>query len=132
MLNIDLLGLLFTVLLIGPRYGHYVILASALAEAGRVGMTLFLHAHVIGLDWAGLFGGLRVHDVRSSSQTALILFSGPLVNYIISACNGGISRDGLRQVLNPFAPLTLPFAVINFRLAVIAGLCGLFQIFLAR
>lgn len=124
MLSIDVLGLVITSLLLGPRYTHYVLLASALAEAGRIGMTLFLQARVTGLVWAGLFGGLHVQDVSGASQAALILFSGPLVNYIASSCYGGIGRDGWSRVINPFVTLAAPFAVINFRLAVVAALGG--------
>ena len=124
MLSIDVLGLAITSLLLGPRYTHYVLLASALAEAGRAGMTLFLQARVTDLMWAGLFGGLQVQGVGSVAQAALILFSGPLVSYITSSCYGGIGRDGWPRVINPFVTLTAPFAVINFRLAVATALGG--------
>lgn len=125
MLSIDVLGLIITGLLLGPRYVHCVLAASALAEAGRVVMTLFLQARVTGLLWGGLFGGVQVQDIHGAWPAALILFSGPLVNYIASSCYGGIGSDGWKRVINPLRPLTAPFAVINFRLAMVMALGGI-------
>lgn len=126
MLSIDLIGLMLTVLIVGVRYPHYVIVAAMIHELGRILMALFLHGEIEVILAAGAFGTTTVSNYSSSLTVVLIMLSGPLANYIIGAA-AGIQNDRMANLINSSAVLASPFAVINFRLAVMSILVSLWQ-----
>lgn len=126
MLSIDFIGLFFTYLLVGVRYPHYVIISAVIHEFGRVMMALFLHGKIDVILAAGAFGSTTINNYNDDMTSILIILSGPLANYIIGA-SAGIQKNRISDIINPSAVVTSPFAVINFRLALVSILVSLWQ-----
>ncbi|MBP2653523.1 MAG: hypothetical protein H6Q73_1092 [Firmicutes bacterium] len=120
MLAVDIVGLVFTICLVGARYPHYVLIAATIHEIGRIMMTLFLHDNIGTVIAAGAFGTTVASNLKSNWHGILITFSGPLANYIVSATIGGIELETTRRLLNPLGPVRHPFAVVNLRLALLS------------
>ena len=130
MLGIDLIGLLATICLVGVRYPHYVLLATCIHELGSIFVAVFLHGQIDYIVAAGAFGTMAVSNYNSSIIGILILFSGSLANYIISSILGGIGFESTANLINPWARLKFPFAVINFRLCIISCLVLIWKNFI--
>ncbi|MBP2649793.1 MAG: hypothetical protein H6Q74_618 [Firmicutes bacterium] len=120
MLSIDVIGLVFTMVLVGARYPHYVLVAALIHDLGRIMMVLFLHGNVETVVAAGAFGTAVASNIKSNWQALLITFSGPLANYIVSATVGGTEYEKTARLLNPLVSVSHPFAVVNLRLAVVS------------
>lgn len=129
MFAIDLIGLLATIVLVGLRYPHYVLVAVCVHELGRIFTVIFLHAHLDYMITAGVFGTMAVSHHNSDALGLLLLFSGPLANYIASSIVGGIAFEPTTNLLNPLVNLRSPFAVVNFRLCIISCLMQLWKNF---
>jgi len=130
MVAIDFLGLVATIVLIGLRYPHYVLLAICIYECSRIFIAIFLHAHIHYIIAAGAFGSLTTSHVQASAIGFLILFSGSLANYIVSLLFGGIAFERTASLLNPLATLRYPFAVVNFRLCILSCVIQTWKIFI--
>lgn len=120
MLTIDFIGLLFTACLTGVRYPHYVLLATVIHELGRICMAIFLHGNVDAVLAAGAFGSTFVSKLDNSVQGMLVIFSGPLANYIACSVAQGVAVERTSNLINPFLGVRNPFAVVNIRFAVIS------------
>ena len=129
MLAIDVIGLLLTTSIVGVRYPHYVLLASFIHELGRIVIALFLHSHIDSVMAAGAFGTTIVSNTKVGTSGLLIIFSGPLANYIVSSTVGGVEYERTANLFNPFAKLKYPFAIINLRLAIISFLVNMHELF---
>lgn len=121
MLIIDIIGLVFTVLLVGPQYLHYIVAAVVVGEAGRLLMLLYVGAQLETMVAGGVFDSITAHGAVGI-RLLLIYFGGVLFNYFIGMACGGIEQEKLINVLNPFALVKQPFAVINIRLAILSGI----------
>lgn len=130
MVVIDLIGLVATISLIGIRYPHYVLLAACLHELGEVLITIFLHGQIDTIVAAGAFGTIVVNNLHATILGIVIVFSGSLVNYIASSMAGGIAFEPTSHLLNPMSSLKAPFAVINFRLCILASFISIWKIFI--
>jgi len=130
MVAIDIIGLILTVLLMGPRYAHYILAAVVIGEVGRILMTLYVNAQLDALVAGGIMNGITFHGATGISLL-LIYFGGVIFNYFIGMACGGIEREKLTHVLNPFAVVKQPFAVVNIRLAILSGIYNGWQ-YLAR
>lgn len=130
MVVIDLIGLVATISLIGIRYPHYVLLAACLHELGEVLITIFLHGQIDTIVAAGAFGTIVVNNLHATILGIVIVFSGSLVNYIASSLAGGIAFEPTSHLLNPMSSLKAPFAVINFRLCILASFISIWKIFI--
>ncbi len=130
MVVIDLIGLVATISLIGIRYPHYVLLAACLHELGEVLITIFLHGQIDTIVAAGAFGTIVVNNFHATILGIVIVFSGSLVNYIASSMAGGIAFEPTSHLLNPMSSLKAPFAVINFRLCILASFISIWKIFI--
>ncbi|SEO36086.1 hypothetical protein [Propionispora vibrioides] len=128
MVVVDIVGLLFTVVLVGVRYPHYVLAAAMIHEVGRIAMTVFLHQHIELLVAAGAFGKTTINNQETMLAAACIAVSGPLANYIVSAVVGGIEYERGGTLLNPLARLKHPFGVVNLRLAVVSFVLSMIQL----
>ncbi|MBP2642136.1 MAG: hypothetical protein H6Q67_23 [Firmicutes bacterium] len=122
MLTVDFIGLLFTLCLTGIRYPHYVLIAVVIHDVGRIMMALFFHGNIELILSAGAFGSAVADNMKSSWQPLLVTFSGPLANYIVSATVGGIEYEKTSHLFNPLMSAKHPFAVVNFRLAVLSAI----------
>jgi uncharacterized membrane protein (DUF106 family) len=129
MLTVDFIGLIFTIIITGLRYPQYVILGTVIHEFGRIIMVLFLHGNIDSVIAAGIFSATAANNLKSSSMNLLIIFSGPLANYIVSSTTSGIEFEKTAHLFNPFAKLQHPFAVINLRLAIISLLINIKELF---
>lgn len=130
MLIIDLVGIIATIFLIGIRYPHYVLLAVSLHELGEILITVFFHGQIDTIVAAGAFGRITVSNYNASILGAVLVFSGSLTNYIVSSLAGGIAFEPTSRLLNPISSLKSPFAVINFRLCILAGSISIWKIFM--
>jgi hypothetical protein len=130
MVVIDLIGLVATIALIGIRYPHYVLLAACLHELGEILITVFLHGQIDTIVAAGAFGTIVVSNYNATILGVLIVFSGSLTNYIASSLAGGIAFEPTSHLLNPISSLKAPFAVVNFRLCILAGFISIWKIFI--
>ena len=130
MVAIDLIGLVGTIFLVGLRYPHYVLVAASVHEFGRIFISLFSHSHIDYIVAAGAFGTLAVSNYTSGAINMLLIFSGSLANYIVCSIAGGIAYEPTAHLLNPLSNLKYPFAVINFRLSIIACLIQIWKNFL--
>ncbi len=128
MLTFDIVALVVTVCLIGLRYPLQVLGASLINCLGQAVTVLFLHGHIVSLVAAGAFGSTIASGVKSGGPTLLIIFSGSLSNYIVSAAAGGIEYEKTKAILHPLAPVRNPFAVVNLRLALLTFLINLWQV----
>ncbi len=130
MLGIDLIGLLATVLLVGIRYPHYVLLATSIHECGCILVAVFLHGQIDYILAAGAFGTVTMSNYSSGIIGILILFSGSVANYVMSSIFGGIGFEPTTNLLNPLACLKAPFAVVNFRLCILSTLIQVWKNFI--
>jgi hypothetical protein len=130
MVVIDLIGLAATIALIGIRYPHYVLLAACLHEIGEILLTIFLHGQIDTIVAAGAFGTIVVSNYNATILGVLIVFSGSLTNYIVSSLAGGIAFEPTSHLFNPISSLKAPFAVVNFRLCILAGFISIWKIFI--
>lgn len=128
MLAIDLIGFIITILAIGIRYPHYVVLVALVHEIGQLCTAFILDIQVDLIIAAGVFS---TTDVTSNSNNgvinALAVLSGSLANYIFCATAGGIDQERAMDIVNPSAKLINPFAVINLRLAIVSVLTSIWQ-----
>jgi hypothetical protein len=122
MLAFDIIGLIFTVMLVGPRYGHYVLSAVVIGEIGRILTTLYMNAQIDTVVTGGIFGGTTFHGIQGGMPMVLIYFSGAVFNYFVGTAFGGMEREKFANLFNPFAVVRNPFAVVNIRLAIWSGL----------
>lgn len=129
MLAIDIIGLAMTICLVGLRYPHLVLGAAVIHDMGRIIMALFLHGNIETIVAAGAFGTADVSNLNSVFKNALIVLSGPLVNYMVSATIGGIERERTVNLFNPCAVVKSSFAVINLRLAILSFLVNIWHFF---
>lgn len=127
MLAIDIIGLFITIIIIGIRYPHHVLIAAIVHEIGRVLMVLMVSGKVTLIIAAGAFGTNPGIDQYNWLMGSLIKISGPLANYIFCAATGGIYLETLTNIVNPGAKLVNPFAVINLRFAFVSMLSVLWQ-----
>ncbi|SFL80893.1 hypothetical protein [Pelosinus propionicus] len=129
MLIVDFIGIVATTVLIGIRYPHHVLLAISLHELGEIVMAVVFNGQIDTIIAAGAFSTMAVSNYNSSLIGTLLLFSGSLANFIASSLAGGIAFEPTSRLLNPLSALKHPFAVVNFRLCVLAGLISLWKIF---
>lgn len=130
MLGIDLIGLVATIFLVGLRYPHYVLFAACIHEFGRIFIAVFLHTHIDYIIAAGAFGTMAVSDYSSGAIGIVLIFSGPLANYIVCSIVGGIVFEPTKNLFNPLVNLKSPFAVINFRFCIISCLILIWKNFI--
>jgi len=130
MVVIDLIGIAATIALIGIRYPHYVLLAACLHEIGEILVTVFLHGQIDTVVAAGAFSTIVVSNYKATLLGILIVFSGSLTNYIASSLAGGIAFEPTTHLFNPLSSLKAPFAVINFRLCILACFISIWKIFI--
>lgn len=128
MLTIDILGLSISVFLVGIRYPHYVMSAALVHDAGMILMTLFFNGQLETVVTAGAFSSVAAGSL-DGIRTAVIAFSGPLVNYALSALIGGSEFEKTASLLNSFAKLRHPAATINLRLAIVSFIVTLWHLF---
>lgn len=127
MLSVDLIGMLFTVCLVGPRYPLHVLAAAVIQDAGRILVILFFHGRIETVIAAGAFGTAVAGGLKGYSAL-VAAFAGPLVSYLVSAGAGGVEWEKTADLISPAARLRYPFAVVNFRLAIIAALVSVWQL----
>ena len=127
MLAIDLVGLVITICLVGLRYPHYVFCAAVIHDVARVIMILFLHGNLETVVAAGAFGSTVAQGIKTGFPSLLVVFSGPLANYIISATTGGVEYEKTRAIVSPLASVRHPFAVVNLRMGILALLVNLWH-----
>jgi len=130
MLGIDLIGLLATIFLVGLRYPHYVLFATCIHEFGRIFVAVFLHTHIDYIVAAGAFGTMVVSNYNVGAMGIVLMFSGPIANYIACSIVGGIVLEPTKNLINPLVTLKSPFAVINFRLCIISCLILIWKNFI--
>jgi len=129
MLTIDFIGLLFTACVTGLRYPHLVLIATIIHELGRICMVLFLGGQLEGVLAAGAFGATVAGELDNALQRGLVLFSGPLANYIASSVRHGVAAERTRNLFNPFLLVKHPFAVVNLRFAVVSVIINFWHFF---
>lgn len=127
MLAIDLIGFFITILAIGIRYPHYVVLAALVHEIGQLCIAFILNLQVDLIIAAGAFSTTDVSNSNNGVINALTVLSGSLANYIFCATAGGIDQERAMDIVNPSAKLINPFAVINLRLAIVSAFTSMWQ-----
>lgn len=129
MLAIDFIGLIITICAVGLRYPHWALCAALIHDLGRVIMTLFLHGQIDSLVVAGAFGTASVSNLSGFLGSVLVVFSGPMANYIVGSTAGSIEFERTANLLNPFKHVKNGFAVVNLRLAVLSLFINIWQFF---
>lgn len=129
MVIVDFFGLLLTVIVVGLRYPHYVLIAALLHEVGRIIIALSLHGHIDSISAAGIFGSAQMSNLGGKLVNIMVLLSGAATNYFISSLSGKIGYEPTVSLFNPVSRLKYPFAVINLRLAVLSLFTTLWKIF---
>lgn len=122
MLAIDVIGIIFTILITGIRYPHYVILAVIIHHFAQLFTVFLLHGTLNGVIAAGAFNSVIVSELSHKYYKLIILFSGSITSYLVSTIIGGVEFEPTSLLICPWAKLRYPFAVINLRLAVISFL----------
>lgn len=121
MLALDIIGLIMTILLVGLRYTHYVLGAVLIGEAGRIFASLYVNAQLDTLVAGGIFSRVDIQGVNAKLSLLFIYFGGSLVNYFVGMAFGGLEKEKFAYLLNPFASVRHPFAVMNIRLAILSA-----------
>jgi hypothetical protein len=127
MLSVDFIGLLFTIGLVGPRYPLHVLAAAVIHDLGRILVILFFHGRIEAVVAAGAFGTAVTSGLKGYPAVAAA-FGGPFISYLVSSGAGGVAWERTASLVSPAARLRQPFAVVNFRLAVLSALAGLWQL----
>jgi hypothetical protein len=122
---------MITFILVGLRYTPYVLLAAAIGEVGRISASLYVNAQLDGVVAGGIFSRIAFQGVNAKLPVFFIYFGGPLVNYFVGMACGGLEKEKITGLVNPFASLRHPFAVMNIRLALLSAAYNAWQ-FLAR
>ena len=89
-----------------------------------------MHGQIDTIVTAGAFSTIAISNYNPGIMGNLFVFSGPLTNYVVSSLMGGIAFESTACLLNPISCLKHPFAVINFRLCILAGLISIWKIFM--
>lgn len=126
MVSLDVIGVFITIGLIGMRYPVHGMAAILIHELGRLVMAFFLDGRITEAVTAGAFSTIAVSNADMIGGI-LISLGGPVANFIICATAGSFTPERAGYLLNPAAKLSQPFAVVNFRLAVLSGLFNLSQ-----
>lgn len=121
MLALDIIGLMITILLIGIRYTPYVLAAVVIGETGGILASLYLNAQLDTVVAGGIFSRIAFQGVNARLPVFFIYFGGPLINYFVGMACGGLEKEKLAGLINPFASLKHPFAVMNIRLAILSA-----------
>lgn len=121
MLALDIIGLVITILLVGPRYAHYVLIAAGIGELGRIMALLYVNARLDAVVAGGIFSGIDMQGVNAKLPILFVYFSGPLVNYFVGMAFGGLEKEKFVSLYNPFAVVRQPFAITNIRLAILSA-----------
>lgn len=127
MITVDFIGLIVTACLVGMRYPGYILLAIMTHEAGRILLALFFQGQIDNIIVSGVFSATAVH--LPWSKLTLVTFGGPLANYVLSTMIGGVEWEKTKDLVNPFAVLRHPIAVINLRFAVASSLICVARLF---
>ncbi len=122
MLAIDVIGIIFTIIITGIRYPHYVILAIVIHHFAQLLTVFLLHGTLNGVVAAGAFNSVIVSELSHKYYKLFILFSGSLSSYLTSRIIGGVEFEPTPLLVRPWAKLRYPFAVINLRLAIVSFL----------
>ncbi|MHB0887070.1 MAG: hypothetical protein ACYC41_14475 [Bacillota bacterium] len=125
MVELDLFGLLLTVIAIGPRQAHLIVLASLLQEALRVLAALALRRELLAVMAGGAFGATEVEGL----PTLVLGLAGPAL-LALMAMTVIRGREPVAQTLKPWRDSQFPFAAASMRLAVLtAGIVTVFSLF---
>lgn len=127
MLSVDLIGLMFTIGLVGPRYPLHVLAAAAIHDLGRILVILFFHGRIEAIVAAGAFGTAVTSGLKGY-PAIVAAFGGPLVSYLVSTGAGGVAWEKTANLVSPAAQVRYPFAVVNFRLAVLSTIASIWQL----
>lgn len=130
MVTIDLVGLAATILVVGLRYPHYVLLATFIHDLSQIFALILAHGQFNYMVTAGAFGTMAFNYNELGIIGFLLLFSGSLANYMMSSMTGGIVFEPTKCLVNPLASLRAPFSVINFRLCLVTSLVQVWKIFI--
>ncbi|MDU4962125.1 MAG: hypothetical protein E6X17_15825 [Sporomusaceae bacterium] len=129
MISVDFIGILLTACLVGLRYPGCLLLAVLMHETGRVLMAVFFQGHIDSIVVSGVFSAASVSQIASGTKLLLIALAGPLANYIVSSAVGGVEWEKTNCLINPFAALRHPVAVVNLRFAAVSLLVSLVRYF---
>lgn len=129
MIIVDFIGLLLTACLVGIRYPGYVVLAIIVHEAGRIFFALFFQGQIENIVVSGVFSATSVSQLPAGIKLSLVSFGGPLANYVLSSAIGGVEWEKTKDLINPFAILRHPIAVINLRFAITSFLISILRLF---
>ncbi|SDD37279.1 hypothetical protein SPACI_028920 [Sporomusa acidovorans DSM 3132] len=127
MLAIDIVGLLISICLVSIRYPHYAFMAAMVNVLGQIITAVLFTGNVEKFITAGVFSSAEVTNL-GGLKTILFTFSGPITNFLLSKMAGGVEFVSTANIVNPFAVLKHPLAVINLRFAVVSFLLGLCQL----
>lgn len=120
MLSVDLIGLIVTIVIVGIRYPHVVLLAALANNVAQLVMALFLYGSIEAIIASGAFGSVVINNNAALHIKILVLVSGPLANYYLCKLTGGIAYEPTFELFSPVVKLRHPFAVINFRFALLS------------
>jgi len=121
MIELDLIGLLLTVLAVGPRQAHLVVLASLLQEILRVLAALALHREVLLVMAGGAFGATEAEGL----PPYVLGLAGPVLLALL-AMNLIRRRERVLDSLTPWRESRFPFAAAALRVAVLTAFVTLF------
>lgn len=129
MIAVDIIGLFFTVLVTGIRYPHYVFFAILIHHVTQVLTVLIFKGNLSGVIAAGAFSSVVVSGLSDPYVKAIVYLSGGLAVYAASCAIGGVEFEPTSVLINPWAKLRFPCAVVFLRVAMISLVFAISSIF---
>jgi len=128
MIGIDLVGLLLTIILTGPLYFIYTLIAVIMQELIRTVTALLVCGSLRDILLGGVLGAV-ILPASGQEWQSLVTLTGPLVCLLLALlCGFSLRKHGFRQLVNPFVRLQKPFATVQLRFAFLSLAVSLWQL----
>ncbi|HHV72675.1 MAG TPA: hypothetical protein GXX38_08725 [Clostridia bacterium] len=131
MLQLDLIGLFITLLFLGPQNIFYVFIAILIHEIGRLVFLILIKSPVEAVVTGGILNSTVLATAEPITISLLITLAGPFFCMITSLFIFRMKKKFLKNInefINPFCKLDNPWAVINFRFAILSTIFGIIKL----
>lgn len=130
MLQLDLIGLVLTIFVLGPQNILYTVLAILVHELGKIIALTFLTPQVETVVTGGILNTTIFKTAEPVLVSLVVTLAGPFFCLFMGLMFLGVnfksfSPKQLGKLFNPFIRLERPWAAINLRLAFLSALISI-------
>ena len=128
MLRLDILGILISVFLLGPRNWRWTLAAAGIAKLTTILMLMVWRVELTAYTMGGLFTQV---DTAGRFTSIIIALSGPFACYAVArlAVVQPMGSSGWLKQLLPWSELEHPMAATFAKFGLLAGVFSLVKVF---